>query len=230
MLAYACLNLVGYSPPLGQMIDSRQASSKMERLLIGCRDCHAESNVLGRCSHGRDRDQGLGQGPLGSRDDGRVQRLLVDIITSYKIVSFWLQAWDSGFIPRTSAIKMPWNLASSRSLASSTQCSVSLNFHDSSSGCLHSPGDWWPLPMIPNDRSASRQLCRAGEPTHHHKRIDNEVLLALRALILGRHSFCCRGNVELRLDCAQFMGVFLETLSNCRSFMISRSPTTRAPM
>lgn len=83
---------MGYSPPLGQMIDSRQASSKVERLLIGCRNRHTESNVLCRCSHSRDRNQGLGQGPLGSRDDGRIQGLLVDIIASYKIVSFWLQA------------------------------------------------------------------------------------------------------------------------------------------
>lgn len=51
-------------------------------------------------------------------------------------------------LPRTSAIKIPWNLADSRSFASSIQWSMSLNRCDSSSGCRHSPGDWWPLPGV----------------------------------------------------------------------------------
>lgn len=139
------------------MVDSGKPSGKMVRLFVGGGNGDAETNVLGRRRHGWHHGERLVHWPLSAADDSRVQRILVNIITTYfiAVVSVLFacvqsQGLEKGacYSPKTSAMKMPWNLASSSNLASSTQWSRSLNFQDSSSGCRQSPGDWCPLPEI----------------------------------------------------------------------------------
>jgi hypothetical protein len=102
-------------------------------------------------------------------------------------------------------MKIPWILASSSSLASSTQCSTLLNSYDRSSGCRQSPGVWWPLPAKGQNPGSAWADSMGGEwgwggtwlrarrpgvtwhgPTHLDKGVEDQ--------LLGRHgvSFCAR--------------------------------------
>lgn len=145
--ALACLSSASEEdrslPSVGQVVERGKASGEMIRLLIRRRHGHAKADALGYGGHGRDDGQGLGDWPLGARCGSRIQRLLIHVVAACitRQQQSYSAHWGSRNAPSTSAMKMPWNLASSSSLASSIQCCVWLNFHDSSSGCLQRPGD-----------------------------------------------------------------------------------------
>lgn len=71
---------------LGEMVDGGQPARQMVRRLICCCDRHAKAEILRGRSHGRDDGERLIDGPLSTRDDGRVQvaRAFVDIIATYR--------------------------------------------------------------------------------------------------------------------------------------------------
>lgn len=136
-------------PSLGEMIDCRQSPGEMVRLLICRRDCNAEADALCSRCHSRHNGQGLIDRPLCAGDHRRIEvlRTFIYVVSACtKVQSDMYLEVEVLRIPRTSAMKIPWNLADSRSCASSTQWSTSLKRCDSSSGCRQSPGDWWPLP------------------------------------------------------------------------------------
>lgn len=91
-------------------------------------------------------------------------------------------------LPRTSAMKMPWNLADSSSFASSIQWSTSLNRCDSSSGCRHNPGDWCPLPATLSNVVDWGE----GRLTHFNEGIQDQRLarLVTSRLLSSRHDCC----------------------------------------
>ena len=132
------------------MINRRQSPSEMVWRFICCCNCDTKPDVFcGRC-HSRNYSQGFIHWPLraGNYRGIEISRAFVDIVASYSDFSLvQLSGWALFVLPRTSAMKIPWNLADSKSCANSTQWSTSLKRCDSSSGCLHSPGDWCPLPI-----------------------------------------------------------------------------------
>lgn len=94
-------------------------------------------------------------------------------------------------IPRTSAMNMPWNFDDSRNCASLIQWSMSLNSWDLSWGCCHSPGDWWPLPVVVFSCCYSLQRGSI-RLTHFDECIEDKALLRLpwsRSIVFRRH-FC----------------------------------------
>lgn len=70
------------------MVDGRQATSQMIRLLVRSRDGHAKTDALGCGSHGRDHGEWFIDRPLCARDDGGLQvaRAVEDVVTSKDIL------------------------------------------------------------------------------------------------------------------------------------------------
>lgn len=68
--------------PTGKVVDCTQSSGKVIRLLISRGNGDAKPNAPSGCCHGRHCGQGLIDGPLRSRNHGRVRvtRALIDVV------------------------------------------------------------------------------------------------------------------------------------------------------
>lgn len=140
---FCCFGTASNSPSVRQVVDSRQSPGQMVWLLIRRSNSHTESNILRCGGHSRYDSERLIHRPLRARDNRRIEiaRSLVHIISAYTIRSVLVCDERVGILPRTSAMNIPWNFASSSSFASSIQWRTSLKRQDSSLGCRHRPGD-----------------------------------------------------------------------------------------